>query len=283
MLFRSTLGPALGGAIVASAGAPAAFLVNTCSYAALVSVVAGWRRTLLPTSLPPESIGAAIAAGLRYAHLSKPISTVLQRAAAFGFGAGALWATLPLVARDLLRGGPLTFGTLLGGFGAGAVVAAFASTGLRRQHGYNRVATVAGVSFAIATAISALSSWLSVTLFAAAVAGASWVLSFSTFNVVVQMSSPRWVVGRTLALYQTAAFGGAAVGAWAWGVTAENLGLAHSLLSAAAVLAVTCLWLGRNRALEIQVVEDLAPSSLASGGPSLAVPASVGQIGRAHV
>ena len=273
-----TLGPALGGVIVASSGAPAAFLVNTCSYAALVVVVVGWRRTLLPTSLPPESIGAAIATGLRYAHLSKPISTVLQRAAAFGFGAGALWATLPLVARDLLGGGPLTFGTLLGGFGAGAVVAAFVSTGLRRQYGYNRIASVAGVSFALATTASALSSSLAATLFASALAGASWVLSFSTFNVVVQMSSPRWVVGRTLALYQTAAFGGAAIGAWAWGVTAERIGLTQSLLAASVVLATTSLWLGRRRALSIQVIEDLAPAPMANGGPSLAVPASVGPI-----
>jgi quinol monooxygenase YgiN len=116
------------------------------------------------------------------------------------------------------------------------------------------------------------------TLTASAIAGASWVLSFSTFNVVVQMSSPRWVVGRTLALYQTAAFGGAAIGAWAWGVTAERFGLTQSLLAASVVLAATCVWLGGIRPLAIQVTEDLAPASIATGGPSLTVPASVGPI-----
>jgi hypothetical protein len=273
-----TVGPAVGGFIVATAGAPAAFLVNTSSYAGLALVLLLWRRTLLPTALPPESIGAAIATGVRYARLSAPIWTVLERAAVFGFGAGALWATMPLVARDLLHGGPLTYGTLLGGFGAGAVVAAFASTTLRTRYGHNRVATTAGVTFAVATTIAAFSPWLALTLLATALAGASWVLSFSTFNVVVQLSSPRWVVGRTLALYQTAAFGGAAMGAWAWGLGVERIGLTPSLLGSAAFLLGCALWLGRRRALVAQGADELGPMPTAMGGPSVRVPPSAGPI-----
>ena len=44
------------------------------------------------------------------------------------------------------------------------------------------------------------------TLPALMVAGAGWVLTLSSFNVTVQMSVPRWVVARALALYQMAAF-----------------------------------------------------------------------------
>jgi len=273
-----TLGPALGGIIVASAGAPAAFLINALSYGGLFLVLLLWRRTLLPMALPPESIGAAIATGVRYARLSLPIWTVLQRAAVFGCGAGGLWATMPLVARDLLHGGPLTYGVLLGGFGAGAVAAAVASTGLRKRYGHNHVATTAGVSFAVAAMISALSPSMMLTLPAAALAGASWLLSFSTFNVVVQMSSPRWVVGRTLALYQTAAFGGAAVGAWVWGLGAERFGLSASLLGSAGFLILSALALGRRRPLTIQTADELSPLPGSVGGPTLRVPASAGPI-----
>src|SRR3546814_5862732 len=52
-------------------------------------------------------------------------------------------------------------------------------------------------------------------------AGACWVMTLSLFNVTVQLSTPRWVVGRALALYQTATFGGMAAGSWIWGVSAE--------------------------------------------------------------
>jgi MFS family permease len=273
-----TLGPAIGGAIVAVAGAEAAFLVNALSYLALILALLTWRRTLLPLGLPPESIGAAIATGIRYVRLSDPIRTVLERAAVFGCGAGGLWATLPLVARDLLGGGAMTYGLLLGAFGAGAVLAALASTVLRRRYGFNRVATTASLTFAIGAAVAGLSPWWPLTMFAAALAGGSWVLSFSTFNVVVQVSSPRWVVGRTLALYQTAAFGGAAMGAWIWGVAAEQIGLSFSLLSSAGMLAVSAALCGRRRPLEARAAAELAPLPTADGMAQLKVPQAAGPI-----
>ncbi|MCX7056863.1 MAG: MFS transporter, partial [Proteobacteria bacterium] len=78
-----TVGPALGGAIVAAAGAQTAFLINTCSYVGLIAVLAAWKRPRPAATLPPESIGAAIGAGLRYARLSPAIRTVLVRSAVF--------------------------------------------------------------------------------------------------------------------------------------------------------------------------------------------------------
>ena len=56
------------------------------------------------------------------------------------------------------------------------------------------------------------------------VGGACWVLALALFNTTVQLSTPRWVVGRALALYQTAAFGGMALGSWLWGSVAEAHG-----------------------------------------------------------
>ena len=69
-----------------------------------------------------------------------------------------------------------------------------------------------------------------------ALGGASWVLALSSFNATVQLSSPRWVVGRALALYQMATFGGMALGSWIWGVVADRYGTADALLIAAGML-----------------------------------------------
>ena len=66
--------------------------------------------------------------------------------------------------------------------------------------------------------------------------GACWVLALALFNTTVQLSTPRWVVGRALALYQTAAFGGMALGSWLWGSVAEAHGPAQALLWAAAAM-----------------------------------------------
>jgi hypothetical protein len=74
-------------------------------------------------------------------------------------------------------------------------------------------------------------------------AGAAWVLTLSTFNVTVQLSTPRWVVARALAMYQVAAFGGMAAGSWLWGVVSADEGVRVALFMAAAVLLV-CAALG---------------------------------------
>jgi hypothetical protein len=54
--------------------------------------------------------------------------------------------------------------------------------------------------------------------------------------VTVQLSTPRWVVGRALALYQTATFGGMAIGSWLWGLVAEATDPTTALLWTAAAL-----------------------------------------------
>lgn len=231
-----SVGPAIGGVIVAAAGAFAAFAFNAMSYIGLILVLARWHPATPPRALPPESLGAAMAAGIRYVAMSPNIGSVLLRGAVFGLAAIAVQALMPLIARDLVRGGPLTYGLLLGAFGAGAVAGAAARARLRQTMSMEGLVRIAFLSFAVGSAVAGLSPSTILTMAAMAVAGASWVLALSSFNATVQLSSPRWVVGRALALYQMATFGGMALGSWVWGALAEEYGTANSLLIAAAVL-----------------------------------------------
>src|SRR5690606_18010961 len=98
------------------------------------------------------------------------------------------------------------------------------------------IVRVALCIYALAAAGSAFSPWLPLTMLLQLFGGAGWVLALSTFNVTVQTSAPRWVVGRALSLYQMLAFSGMAAGAWFWGVATSLLGLPEALLVSAAVL-----------------------------------------------
>lgn len=233
-LARS-VGPAVGGAIVAAAGAVATFTVNAFTYIPLLIVLARWRPARPAQTLPPETFGVAMAAGIRYVAMSPTIRRVLLRSFIFGAAASATPALMPLVAAHLVKGGPVTFGILLGAFGAGAVGGALLSGRLRAALHVEDLIRVGFAGFAICAAVSAISTNVVLTSAAMAVGGACWVLSLSTFNVTVQLSAPRWVVGRALALYQTAAFGGMAAGSALWGVLADRLGSGEALLIAAFV------------------------------------------------
>jgi len=233
-----SVGPALGGIIVAAFGAFAAFAVNAVSYLGLITVLARWQPVVIPRTLPPESLGAAMAAGIRYVAMSPNLAVVLLRGAVFGLSAIAVQALMPLIARDLILGGPRTYGLLLGAFGAGAVGGALLTARLRHLLSLEALVRVAFISFAVCAAVAGLSTLVLLTAPAMALGGASWVLALSSFNATVQLSSPRWVVGRALALYQMATFGGMALGSWIWGTVAERFGAADALLIAACVLVV---------------------------------------------
>ncbi len=244
-----SVGPAIGGAIVAAAGAATAFTVNAFSYIALIIVLKRWRRPPNPQTLPRESIDVAMAAGVRYVWMSPALRTVLARAALFGLGASSAMALMPLIAKFLIGGGPITFGLLLGSFGLGAVGGAFSSARMRVRLSSENIVRVGCVAFAFGVALASVSSWLLLTMFALFFAGASWVLALSTFNVSVQLSTPRWVVARALSMYQMFAFGGMAAGSWLWGVIADTHSVRLSLMCAALVL-LACAAYGLRRPLQ---------------------------------
>lgn len=238
-----SVGPAIGGVIVAAAGAATAIFVNTFSYIGILLVLFKWRPPPKKEHLPREGLWTAMGAGLRYGAMSSALKLVMARSLFFGVAGAAVLALMPLVARDGLQGGPQTYGLLLGAFGVGAVGGGLAITRLRSRLTNETIVRASCLAFGVAVLGLAFSPWLLASMTALSLAGAAWVLGLSTFNVTVQMSAPRWVVARALALYQLAAFGGMAFGSWLWGVTAEREGLALAL-ACAGVLQLACALAG---------------------------------------
>jgi MFS family permease len=231
--FARAAAPAVGGAIVAAAGAQAAFLVNAVTYLGMIVVLLAWRRPAPPEELPRERVGSAIVTGLRYSFETAQIRAVLARSAAFAFAAGAPLALLPLVARDLVGGGPLTYGVLLGGFGAGAMAGAFIVHPWRTRLGADLLVRLMALAFALMLVVLALAHEVLPMLLGLACGGMAWLGSFTSFNVTVQSNSAFWVQARVFALYQTVQFGAMALGSWLWGEFADGVGLTNALLVAA--------------------------------------------------
>ncbi|WP_415184729.1 MFS transporter [Phaeovulum sp.] len=236
-MMRS-IGPAAGGAIVAIAGVAAAFAVNAISYFAIIGALLAWRPAVAARRLPREPFGGAFAAGLRYVAMSPNLLRVIMRGFVFGLSAVAIQALLPIVVRDHLSGGAFLYGVMLGCFGMGAVVGALANARLRARFHNERITKIAFFGFAGSTAILAFMTSAVIAGAALLVAGACWVVALSLFNVTMQLSTPRWVVGRVLALYQTGVFGGMASGSWIWGEMSETFGTDTALLVAAGVLII---------------------------------------------
>jgi MFS family permease len=227
------VGPALGGLIVASAGAEATFLLNAVSFIGVIIVLFRWRRAPQKSVLPTERVLGAMWTGIRYARHSIVLRAVLARSGSFVVFGSALWALLPLIARYGLERGPGGYGALLGFLGAGAVVAVLLLPFMRERLSLDAILWIAVLVFDAVTVVAALVKNFPLVLIAMFVGGIAWLTLLATFNAFVQASVPAWVRGRALAVYQLVTFGGIAIGSAIWGAVAEASDVPTALLSAA--------------------------------------------------
>ena len=245
-----SFGPAIGGLVVATSGAVAAFAVNAVLYLPLMVVLFLWNRTHEPSRLPRERLNRAIVSGVRYIANSPSIRIVLIRTLVTGIIGGSVSALMPLVTRDLLHGGAQTYGIMLGAFGMGAVFGALNIGEVRRRMSGEAAVRACAISMAGAIASVALSTNAVLTAVALVIAGAVWMLAVALFNIGVQLSAPRWVAGRSLAAFQASIAGGIAVGSWGWGHLTDLAGVETALLVSAGLMLLSPLlgiWLRMPR------------------------------------
>ncbi|MEJ2513643.1 MAG: MFS transporter [Gammaproteobacteria bacterium] len=258
--FSRALGPALAGALIASVGFGAPFLVNAVAYLALVAAVVSWKPPEVRRSeLPSEGLVSAMRAGLRYVRSSVPVKSTLVRAVTFLVPASAYWALMPLVVRDQLGGGAQLYGLMVGSVGAGAVVGAVALPFLRAALGADRLVLAASLGTVLALAGFSVASQPAVAGAAAMLAGFCWISALSSMNVSMQMALPEWVRGRGLSVYHMSFFGSMAVGSYLWGHVAGWLGVPATLAVAGGVALLATPFSLRWRLL-LGADLDLSPS-----------------------
>jgi len=271
-----SFGPAIGGVVVATAGAVAAFAANAVLYLPLLIVLFLWRRDSEPSRLPRERLNRAIVSGVRYIANSPSIRIVLVRTLVTGVLGGSVSALMPLVARDLLHGGAQTYGIMLGAFGMGAVIGALNITEVRKRMSGEAAVRACALSMGGAIAAVALSREPVLTATALVIAGAVWMLSVALFNIGVQLSAPRWVAGRSLAAFQASIAGGIAIGSWGWGRLTDAAGVETALLVSAGLMFASPLlglWLrmprvgARNEDAEVLADPEVRLSLTGRSGP----------------
>lgn len=231
-----SVGPALGGVILAFFGPLAAFALAALSDLAPLSAIWRTRWKVRSSPLPRERMAMAIHDGVRFTAMSLEIRAAVARATLFGLASISILALLPLVVRDKLASGPIVYGILLAGFGTGAFIAGMSNGFLRRITSQNRLVAFASVACAACCLSLALTSSVPVAAVFMALGGAGWLITWTGIDVSVQLASPRWVVGRTLSIYYALSAGGMAAGSWIWGSVAQSYSLTWALEGAAGAL-----------------------------------------------
>lgn len=253
------IGPALGGLILAAFGAGMTYGADVASYVIVIAALFWWRRPPGADDALSERFAGAFRAGLRYARASRELHVVLLRAAIFFACASAVWALLPLVARNLLGGGAGFYGVLLGAVGAGAIGGAVLLPRLRTLLDADGLLLLSAVLTAAVMAALTLGPPQGLAIVILLMLGAAWIVALTTLNGVAQAILPNWVRGRALAVYLTVFNGAMTAGSLGWGAVAEAAGIRGTLLIGAGALLVAGLVMHR---IKLPAGEaDLAPSN----------------------
>ncbi|TVP98772.1 MAG: MFS transporter [Planctomycetaceae bacterium] len=235
-LARS-VGPAVGGLLIAGIGIWAAFGVNALSFGFVLLAVVCWRRTR-QTTVPADTFIASMRDGLTLAFAPGELRWTLIRVGLFVVPASSLWALLPLVARQQLAWDASGYGYLVGAIGLGAVLGAAWLPRLRSRFGPDTTMLAAMLLYAVGLAIISASSWRPLSLSAAMMIGAAWMTVLTTLNSSAQFALADEVRARGMACYLSSMAVAMALGGILWGWVAAAHSPGFALAGAACVLVL---------------------------------------------
>ncbi|HEX7126794.1 MAG TPA: MFS transporter [Thermodesulfobacteriota bacterium] len=225
------VGPSIGGLVIAAAGEAACFLADALSY---LAIIAALRAMRLPPRPPRASIvpfGRQLREGLGYALGSSPIRAVLLLLSLTSL-AGMPYVTLaPVMARDVLGGGPETLGFLMASIGIGALGGTMFLAARTSVRGFGTIIAAAAAVFGMAAGVFALSQVFWLSSLALAVAGAGMIVHSAAANTVLQTLVGDEMRGRIMSLYAVAVIGMMPFGSLGAGALASQVGAPTTILA----------------------------------------------------
>ncbi len=199
------LGPAVGGALLATVGVAICLFVNAFTFIPTIGVLLAliWRRgwsSKRETTPPPRR--GHVREGLAYVWRVPAIRSCVLMAVAGGmlFNMGV---TLPLLATRAFHAGPEGYGTMMATFGVGALFGAgLAAMGAPWPSGRKVRVLVAFTGAEVC--LVAASPWIGLLYVGLALAGLLSIWYISLANALVQLRTPRPLQGRVMGVWTMA-------------------------------------------------------------------------------
>jgi MFS family permease len=246
--LASIIGPVLAGAVLATAGVGAVYVINAVSFLAVILALVAMGpvaqvlvRPASGSAWRPRELAVSAGEGLRYV-VGQPLifsSMLLDFVATFFASATYL---LPIFAKDILGVGAAGYGWLVAapsvGAGASSIFLAF-----RRQlSNQGRTLLLAVAGFGLATIVFGLARTFLVTFVALAATGATDAVSTIIRNTLRQLQTPDRLRGRMTGIMQVFFLGGPQLGEVEAGVVAQLFGATAAVVSGGVASLVATGW-----------------------------------------
>ncbi|HSU65285.1 MAG TPA: MFS transporter, partial [Tepidisphaeraceae bacterium] len=210
------VGPALAGFLIHYTGATWCFLLDGCSYIAVIAALLAMK--LKPFTPKPRrgSVLAELREGFNYVWTFAPIRTMLLLMALISLtGIPAFTVLMPIFAKALAISesqGSETLGFLMGASAAGALIGAIYLASRKSVVGLGRVIAIAAAFFGTMLIAFSFSRHLWLSLLIVPLVGCAMLINFASANTVLQTLTEDEKRGRVMSFF-TMAF----VGMTPWG------------------------------------------------------------------
>lgn len=250
-------GPSLGAAIVAAFGEAWCFLIDGCSFLAVIASLLLMRVKPLEPRRGRAGALSEILEGWRTVSHPGPLRSIILLLALVSLLGAPYITLLPLFARNVLQGDAQTLGLLMSASGAGALLGAIWLAGRRSVPSLALFIPVAAGLFGLSIAAFAASRtvWLSAAcLFAA---GACLMIQLASSNTILQTIVDDDRRGRVMSFYMMAFMGTAPFGSLLLAAFSERLGPGPAVATGGILCAVAAAWfLQRIRTVRLAIRPD---------------------------
>jgi MFS family permease len=237
------VGPAVGGLILAAAGAAWCFGLNALSFLAVIVALLGLRLNEATQQTRSGRMMPQIADGLRYVWSNKTVRAIIAlvgMSTLFGFSYAVL---MPAFAVDVLHVGEAGLGMLNAAIGVGALVAALTVASLSRSRYKVWQLGVGSLLFPIALIGFALSRALPLSLAFLTLVGFAFISQNATSNTLVQAIVPDKLRGRVMGVYSLLFFGTAPFGSLLAGAVAQAFSPTIAVVAGALITLASALFI----------------------------------------
>ena len=236
-----TIGPSIGGLIIASLGTAWAFTVNALTFLAIIGALL-LMRLPKPVLQPSETSPLRdLIEGFRYIWQRKTIIGLMAIAFSVALFGANFQTLLPLVTDRVLGRGETAFGLLNGANGLGTLIGTLLVAYLANQARRGRQLNLFNLLFPLALLAFAASRSYPLSLFFIALVGINFIPQLSLANMLIQDNIEDRVRGRVMSVYTLLIFGTAPIGSYIAGALGEWLGAPMAIVISAAAMIVVAV------------------------------------------
>jgi MFS family permease len=223
------VGPAIAGVMIAVVGEGWCFLVDGISYLAVLGSL--WamhipRKVRVP---PVTRVMEELRAGIHYVTTFVPIRSVLLLLALISLMGMPYSVLMPIMAANVLHGGPHTYGFLMGAAGVGALVGALYLASRKSVLGLGRILIAAAALFGGGLIAFSFSRTLPLSLAMLLLVGCGFMVQTASSNTLLQSLVEEGMRGRVMAFYTMAFMGTTPFGSLMAGALASRIGAPHTI------------------------------------------------------